>query len=252
MDLGLKGKKALITGSTRGIGRTIAEVLAGEGADLAICSRNEEAVAAATAALRETGVHVYGKAFDAQDGEALRGFVNDAVQALEGLDILVHNVSGWGGTDEEAWRTTFEVDLLGAVRCVDEALPALKQSGAGAIIFISSTAAVEAFRGARSYNAIKAGLIAHANSLSQVLAPDNIRVNTVSPGPIYHKDGPWDLVKKNDPAFFEQVREKIPLGRHGTPEEVTHAVVFLASPRASFITGTNIIVDGGFTSRVQF
>ncbi len=252
MDLGLKGKKALITGSTRGIGRAIAEVLAREGTDLAICSRNEEAVAVAAAALRGTGVRVHGKAFDARDGEALRGFVNEAAQALEGLDILVHNVSGWGGLDEEDWRTTFEVDMLGAVRCVDEALPALKQSGEGAIIFISSTAALEAWRGARSYNAIKAGLITHANSLSQVLAPDNIRVNTVSPGPIFHKDGPWDRVQKNDPTFFEQVRGSIPIGHLGTPEDVAHAVAFLASPCASFITGTNIIVDGGHTRRVQF
>ncbi len=252
MDLGLKGKKALITGSTRGIGRAIAEELAREGADLAICSRNEEGVGAAAADLRAKGVRVHGKAFDAQDGKALRAFVNEAVQALEGLDILVHNVSGWGGLEEEDWRTTFEIDLLGAVRCVDEALPALKQSGAGAIIFISSTAAVEAWRGARSYNPIKAGLITHANSLSQVLAPDNVRVNTVSPGPIFHKEGPWDQIQKTDPALFEQVRDSIPMGRMGSPEEVAHAVVFLASPSASFITGTNIIVDGGLTRRVQY
>jgi 3-oxoacyl-[acyl-carrier protein] reductase len=252
MDLGLKGRKAAVTGGSRGIGFAIAEALAAEGADVAICSRTVEAVRQAGAALQARGVKVYSEAIDARDGAALRGFVTGAAKALGGLDILVHNVSGWGGLDEEAWRTTFEVDLLGAVRCVDAGLPALKASGAGAIVFISSTAAVEAFRGPRSYNAIKAALIAHANSLSQALAGDGIRVNTVSPGPIFHKDGPWDRAKRDDPALFEATRAGVPLGRLGTPQEVAAAVVFLASPAASFITGTNIVVDGGFTRRVQF
>jgi len=252
MDLQLKGKKALVTGSTRGIGRAIADVLADEGVHLAICSRTEEAVREAAGALQGKGVHVFSRAFDAREGEALRGFVADAAEDLGGLDILVHNVSGWGGLDEEAWRTTFEVDMLGAVRCVDAALPALKASGSGSIVFISSTAALEAWKGARSYNAIKAALLVHANSLSQTLAEDGIRVNSVSPGPIFHKDGPWDRVKKEDPAGFEQVRENIPLKRMGTPEEVANAVAFLVSPLSGFTTGTNIVVDGGNTRRVQF
>lgn len=252
MDMGLMGKKALITGSTRGIGRAIADTLAKEGVDLAICSRNAESVGEAAEALRTLGVKAYGEAFDARDGEALRSFVANGVQELGGLDILVHNVSGWGGLDEEAWRTTFEVDMLGAVRCVDVALPALKASGTGAIVFISSTAALETWRGPRSYNAIKAALLNHANGLSQELAPENIRVNSVSPGPIFHKEGPWDKVLQSDPAFFEEVRKNIPLKRMGTPEEVAHAVTFLVSPLAAFITGANIVIDGGMTRRVQY
>ena len=252
MELGLKGKRTLVTGGTRGIGRAIVETLVAEGADVALCARSEDSVRQTAAALEGRGVRIHARAVDARDGEALRTFITGAAEAMGGLDALVHNVSGWGGTDEAAWRTTFEVDLLGAVRCVEAALPALKASGAGAIVFISSTAAVEAFRGPRSYNAIKAALLAHANSLSQALAGDGIRVNSVSPGPIFHKDGPWDNVQKNDPALYEKTRAGIPMGRMGTPQEVANATVFLASPAASFITGTNIIVDGGFTRRVQF
>lgn len=252
MELGLKGKRALVTGATRGIGRAIADTLAAEGVHLGICSRNPASVQEATAALKARGVSVFSQAFDARDGAALKGFVSATAQALGGLDIAVHNVSGWGGTDEEAWRATFEVDMLGAVRLMEAALPALKQSPAGSVVFISTTAAVETFRGPRSYNAIKAGLIVHAKGLARELGPAGIRVNTVSPGPIFHKDGPWDRTQRENPAFFEQTRAGVPLGRLGKPEEVANAVVFLASPAAAFITGTNIIVDGGFTHRVQF
>jgi len=252
MDLGLKGKKALVTGATRGIGRGIAERLAAEGADVAICSRNADAVNDAAAALKAEGVNVYSEALDTRDGAKLKGFVTNAIAALGGLDILVHNVSGFGGTDEASWYTTFEVDMLGAVRCVEAARAALTRSKAGAIVFISTTAALEAFGGSRSYNALKAGLIVHANSLSQELGPLGIRVNSVSPGPIFHKDGPWDRRKKENPEFVKQVEQTCALRRLGTPEEVANGVAFLVSPAAGFITGTNLIVDGGFTKRVQF
>ena len=252
MDLELKGKKAIVTGGTRGIGEGIAQLLAREGADVAVCSRTPEAVQSAVEALKAHGGNAYGEPLDASDGTALRGFVSNAIGALGGLDILVHNVSGWGGLDEAAWRQTFEVDVLGAVRMMEESIEALRASGQGSVVFISSTAAVQAFRGPRSYNALKAALIVHANSLSQTYGPDGVRVNTVSPGPIFHKDGPWDTVKQNDPDMFEQIRKAIPLGQMGSPRDVANAVVFLASPASSFITGTNIIVDGGFTSRVQF
>ena len=252
MELGLNGKKAVVTGGTRGIGRAIVEALVAEGAHVALCSRDEASVRAAAAELEGRGARIHAQALDARDGDALRAFIGGAVEALGGLDVLVHNVSGWGGQDEAAWRTTFEVDLLGAVRCMEVALPALKASGSGSVVFISSTAALEAFGGVRSYNAIKAALLAYGNSLSQAHAADGIRVNSVSPGPIFHKDGPWDKAKKNDPARYERTLAGIPLGRMGTPEEVAAAAVFLASPAAGFITGTNIVVDGGFTRRVQF
>jgi len=251
MDLQLKGKKALVTGATRGIGRGIADRLAAEGAHLAICSRNEDIVKEATAALRAKGVTVYSEALDTGDAAKLKAFVANSIAALGGLDIVVHNVSGFGGTDEASWHKTFELDVLGAVRCVEAALPALRQSGAASILFIGSTAATEYFIGPRSYNALKASLIVHASMLSQHLGPEGIRVNTVSPGPIFHKDGPWDKRKKEDPQFVKQVEQHVALKRMGSPEEVGNAVAFLVSPAASFITGTNLIVDGGFTRRVQ-
>ena len=142
MDLELKGKKALVTGGTRGIGGAIAERLAREGADVAICSRTPAAVEAMTAALKAHGGKVYGEAVDASDGPALRGFAANAIGALGGVEILVHNVSGWGGLDEAAWRQTFEVDVLGAVRLMEATIEGLKVSGNGSVIFIASTAAV--------------------------------------------------------------------------------------------------------------
>ncbi|HEX7929204.1 MAG TPA: SDR family oxidoreductase, partial [bacterium] len=252
MELRLKGKRAIVTGATRGIGRAIAETFAAEGVHLAICSRTQAGVDEAVAALKKRGVTVHGGAFDARDGAKLRSFIGDSIKALGGVDIFVHNVSGWGGTDEEAWRTTFEVDMMGAVRGVESVVPAMKQAGGGAIVFISTTAATETFLGARSYNAVKAGLIVYSKSLARELGSSGSRVNTVSPGPVLHKDGPWDKRQKSDPAFFEKIRSEIPLGRYGKPEDVANGVVFLCSPAAAFTSGTNMIVDGAFTHRVQF
>lgn len=252
MDLQLKGRKALVTGASRGIGRAIANRLAAEGCALALCARGDDGLRAVLPELEAQGAQVHCGAVDVSDGNALRRFVTEAVEALGGLDIFVHNASAFGGTDEEGWRGMFDIDLMGAVRGVDAAMPALGKSDAASVVFIATTAAVEAFRGPRAYNAVKAALIAHANSLSQALGPEGVRVNSVSPGPIYSPDGPWGRVEKNDPAFFEATKRGVALGRLGTPEEVANAVAFLASPAAAFITGANLIVDGGFTRRVQF
>jgi NAD(P)-dependent dehydrogenase (short-subunit alcohol dehydrogenase family) len=252
MDLGLKGRKAIITGGSRGLGRAAAETLAAEGCDIAICSRGAEGVETAKKSLEAKGVKVFAQAVDVGDKDALEGFIAAAIADLGGLDILVSNPSGGNGVDESAWKANFEVDLMGAVRSVNASVAALSESDSGSVIFISSTAAVETFMGPTSYNAIKAGLITHANGLSQALAGKGIRVNTVSPGPIMVEGGSWDMIKTHNEAMYNATVAQIPAGRLGTDQEVADAIAFLASPRSGFTTGVNLVIDGGFTKRVNF
>ena len=252
MDLELKGKKALITGGSRGIGRAIADLLADEGVDLALCARNPESLEAATKELAAKGGQVFSKSVDASDGEALRSFVEESAKQLGGLDIVVWNPSSGPGADEAGWKRSFETDLMGGVRSVEAALPALENSDAASVLFVGTTAAVETFMGATSYGPIKAALINHMSGLSQALAAKGIRVNMVSPGPVFIEGGSWDMIKKAAPEMYERTLRACPQGRMGSAEEVAFAAAFLCSPRASLITGVNLIADGGVTKRVNF
>lgn len=252
MDLGLQGKKAVITGGSKGIGRAIANLMVAEGADVAICARNGEEVEAAVAELSSAGTKVIGSSVDVADKEALQGFVADAAEQLGGIDILVPNVSAGGGQmGDKGWTANFNVDLLGTTRAIEAATPALKASESGAIVIISTTAAVEDFMGPQPYNAIKAALVVHGKQLSQAMAADGVRVNCVSPGPIFINGGAWDFIKNNMEDFYNATLADQPSGRMGSAEEVANAVGFLASPAASWVTGVNLVVDGGFTKRVQ-
>jgi NAD(P)-dependent dehydrogenase (short-subunit alcohol dehydrogenase family) len=252
MDLGLSGKRALITAASRGIGLSIARQLADEGCHVAICARSEGGLESAKKDLERRGVRVFAKAVDVSDGAALKAFVAEAAGALGGLDIFVSNASAGGGMGEPAWQATFEIDVMSAARGVEAALPALSQSDAGSIVFISSTAALEYLGVPQPYNAMKAALIAHAGDLAQALAKQGIRVNTVSPGPIYFEGGNWEMIKNAMPAVYQGALAQCAIGRMGTPEEVARAVVFLASPAASLITGANLVCDGGFTKGHHF
>ena len=252
MDLGLKGRRAVIPGASRGIGRAIAEALADEGANLAICARGAEGVEAAKKDLEKKGVKVFAKAVDVANGDALRAFIEESAQALGGIDVLVSNVSAMSGQGEAAWKANFDIDLMGTVRACEAALPHLLKSGQGSVVVIGTPAAVETFGPPGAYGALKAALVNYASSLAHAVAGKNVRVNVVSPGPVYFKGGAWEMIQKAMPPFYEQTLKACPQGRMGAPEEVARTVAFLASPAASLITGVNLVTDGGFTKRVNF
>ena len=253
MDLGLKGRKAAITGGTRGIGRAIAELLADEGCDIAICARGEDSIGSTVEALKAKGVNATGGAADVRDGQAMTDWAAAAADTLGGIDILIANASGFGVTlDDAGWREGYEVDIMGTFHAVEAVMPALEKSDAGAIVAISSIAAVESSGSVRPYNAVKAAVIAYVSNLAGALASRNIRANCVSPGTIYFEGGVWHQRELDAPEIYQGALAKNPMGRMGSAEEVANAAVFLASPAASFVTGTNLIVDGAFTNRVQF
>jgi 3-oxoacyl-[acyl-carrier protein] reductase len=252
MDLGLRGKKAIVTGATKGIGRGVVELLAGEGASIAFCARTAEEVQEAAAAIKRPDVEVYGESVNVRDGEAYKAWLERAAAALGGCDIFIPGVSAGAGMDSEKnWVRNFEVDMLHTVRGCEALMPYLEKSGSGSIVIVGSTNAVETFAGPMAYNAIKAGLITYSKQLSQFVGKKSIRVNAVSPGPIYFEGGAWEMIKGTQPKFYDWAIKQIPGGRMGTVEEIARVIVFVASPAASLITGANIVADNGFTKRVQ-
>ena len=252
MDLQLRGRRALVTGGTKGIGRAIVDCFADEGADVAFCARTEADVNATAKAIEEKGVRAFGRALDVADGAALKGWVSDAAETLGGLDAVVANVSALSaGPEEENWKASFEVDVMHSVRIVEAAMPHLEQSDAASITLISSVSGRDIdFTGA--YGVMKGALIHYGHSLAYNLAPKGIRANVVSPGNTYFEGGFWASAEENMPDLFQMMMGLNPTGRMGTAEEVGVAVVFLASPLASRITGTNLLVDGALGKGVQF
>ncbi len=252
MDLQLNGRRALVTGGTKGIGQAIVDALAGEGAAVGFCARTEADVNAKVAELKGKGVRAFGSAFNVADGERLARWVGEAAEALGGVDIVVANISALAFEPvEDNWRASFEVDLMHSVRLVDAAMPFLEQSNAASIITISSVSGREVDFASGPYGTMKGALVHYTQGLAFHLAGKGIRANNVSPGNTYFEGGAWHNIQQNIPDLYESAMALNPTGRMGTPEEVGYAVAMLASPRASRISGTNLVVDGALTRGVQ-
>jgi len=249
----LSGQVAIVTGSTKGIGRRIVDLLAAEGCDIGLCARDGEEVEAAVAALRDKGVNAVGGEVNVRHGDAYKQWLGETAEALGGVDIFIPNVSAGGGMDtEKNWWKNFEVDVLGTVRGVDTLMPYLEKSDAASVVIISSTNAVEFFVGPMAYNAMKAALLNYTKQLSQFVAKNKIRVNALTPGPVYFEGGQWEMIEGTMPDFYKATLKQIPTGRMGSPEEIANVAVFVASPAASVLQGANIVADNGFTKRVQY
>jgi len=252
MNLELEGKVALVTGGSRGLGRAIVIRLAEEGCGLAICARGEEALVEVAEEVRGMGRPVYCQTLDVTEAESVDAFVETAARQLGGLDILVNNVGGnrrvaFADSQDRDWQEILEVNFHSHVRFSRAVIPHMRQRSSGVILFIASIFGREAGGpGLSIYNTTKSALISLAKIMALEMAPEGIRVNSIAPGSIRFPGGSWDRRCREDPeSMAEFIRSSLPLGRFGTAEELADVVTFLASPRASLITGACINVDGG-------
>jgi 3-oxoacyl-[acyl-carrier protein] reductase len=251
MDLGLKGKVAIVTGSSRGLGLAAATALAEEGTSVVVCARGEDALKRSADAIQKKAAHnarIVPVAADLATEAGARKVIDAAAAQFGRLDILVNNIGTAKGGDLEAttdadWQEAIDQTLLPAIRMSRLSVPHLRQHG-GAIVIVSSIFGREA-GGRMTYNAVKAAEISLAKSLGQQLAKDQIRVVSVAPGSILFEGGSWWKRQQSDPdGIAKFVKQELPFGRFGTPEEVGAAIAFLASPKASWISGTTVVVDG--------
>lgn len=251
MDLGLTGKKALVTGATKGIGRAVAETLLAEGASVAICARTADDVDAAVSQMSSAGT-VVGSAVDAADSDAVAAWVASSAEALGGADIYVHNTSAKPQRKPADWINNFNIDLMALVVGLGAATEALADGG-GSVISIGTTATAEHFAtGSGSYSAFKAAVTNWTLGQAQVLGAQGIRCNVVSPGPIFIAGGDWDMIKQHMADFYAATQQAHPQGELGTAQDVASAVAFLAGDAARHVNGVNLTVDGGFLKRVDY
>ena len=251
MDLQLSGKRVLVTGGTRGIGRAIVEAFLDEGAVVGFCARKSDEVAATQDALQDRG-RVAGTSVDVADGDALATLVERSAEAFGGLDVVVANVSALAFPDtEESWQLSLNVDLMHTVRLVRAALPHLERSDAASIIAISSVSGRESDFASGPYGTAKTAIVGYIHGLALQLAEKHIRANTVSPGNTYFEGGAWANIEAGNPDLYEMALGLNPTGHMGTPEEIAGPVVFLASPRAGRVSGANLVVDGALTRGIQ-
>lgn len=246
MNLELQGKNCIVVGGSRGIGRSIALGLASEGANVAICARHDKALRETEDSLVAAGVKAYAATCDVADPEALASFLLTTRKELNGVDVLVHNASALAiGPGLEDWNASWQVDLMAAVRACEQVIPWMAAAGGGSILLVSSISGLECDPAPDyGYTAAKAALIAHAKKLAVMHASQGVRVNALAPGSTEFPGGIWSSIKEQQPEVYEGVRSAIPAGRLGTPEEVADVAVFLVSPRASWVSGECVSVDG--------
>jgi 3-oxoacyl-[acyl-carrier protein] reductase len=249
MDLGLSGKIAMITGASRGLGRAMAAALAAEGVRLSLCARGADVLNATVAELKEAGHQVIAEVADIGDAAAMERWAANTVKVYGGIDVLVNNAGGarvgtLNQVDDAGWLAAFELNFFSAVRLSRLCATEMEKRSGGSIINISSIYGREA-GGPLSYNSSKAAMISFTKGLARELGKKAIRVNSIAPGSIIYPGGTWEGLFKQNPEFEKDfIAHEFPAGRLGRPEEVAYAVVMLASPRASWITGATIPVDG--------
>lgn len=245
MKIDFSGRKVIVCGGSRGIGRAIALGMAEAGADVSICARGAETLEQTRAEIAGFGHNVHAKSVDLGQEAEIKAYVEEAAAALGGIDVLVNNASAFGSADTtEAWTSSLAIDMLAIVHATQAALPFLKASN-GNVVNTSSISALRAAARQPPYGAIKAAVMHYTATQAAMYARDGIRVNGLAPGSIEFPGGVWDRRKTENPKLYNAALGSIPFGRMGRPEEVANVAMFLASSLASWITGQTITVDGG-------
>ena len=246
MSFDFKGKRIVVAGGSRGIGRAIALGFAAAGAAVSICARGAGALEEARASIARHGHKAHAGVCDLADATAVMNFVAEAGKALGGIDVLINNASGFGlGDDEAGWAAGLAVDVMAMVRASHAALPMLEAASGSSIIHISSISGLRPSTRTPAYGAVKAAMMHYTTSQAAMLARKGVRVNCIAPGSIEFPGGVWEQRRLSGDPLYSRVLQGIPFGRMGKPEEIAEVALFLASSHARWITGQTIAVDGG-------